>query len=708
MKHEILTIEHLFLAILKNERGKELLKNCGLNVVQMEKLVRVYLANHISVSKNQEISLPSQTPALDRVFTSMIEHATNSNQKMLEVGDLLSFIFQEEDSYSVKLMTSAGITRLDILEYITEDTKEAESQKLDTYLKQYAKNLVELAKIGKIDPVVGREKEIERVSEILCRRKKNNPILVGEPGVGKTAIAEGIALKIAHKEVPQSLDDSQIFALDIGAMIAGTKYRGDFEKRLKGVLAEVEQIPRAILFIDEIHTIVGAGATSGGSMDASNLLKPALANGTFRCIGATTFNEYKNYFDKDKALSRRFGKIEINEPSLDACYEIIKGLAPIYEEYHNVSYTSEALRACVDLCERYINDKFLPDKAIDLLDEAGANRKIHPVKKNKIIDKKDIENIISKSVNIPKTQISSNERDLLKTLDRKLKSKIFSQDKAIGALVQAIKTNKAGLGVPQRPIGSFLFVGPSGVGKTELSRELAQELGLHFEKFDMSEYMEAHSVSRLIGAPAGYVGFEQGGLLIDAIKKHPHCVLLLDEIEKAHSDIYNILLQIMDNAILTDNAGNKADFKNVILIMTSNAGSVEPNSLGFNSHYDTKHQNAIKNIFTPEFRSRLDRVIDFSALSISDFERIAKKYIQNLNFQLKEKNISIKIDSKALSDIASRTFDKALGAREIRKIIDNDIKLKMSEEILFGDLKMGGIAKITADKKGLKIIFKAS
>ncbi|PAF44873.1 ATP-dependent Clp protease ATP-binding subunit ClpA [Helicobacter sp. 11S02596-1] len=728
MKHEILTIEHLFLAMLSNQKGEELLRSCGADVFLMEKIIRLYLSNYIPASNNQEISLPSQTPALDRVFSSMIEHAANANQKVLEVGDLLAFILQEENSYATKLILSQGISRLDILEKIAEENKsQTQSSEESTctkpnqssdYLKKYSKNLIELAKAGKIDPVIGRENEITRVSEILCRRKKNNPILVGEPGVGKTAIAEGIAREIAQKNAPEALHNCQIFALDLGSMVAGSKYRGDFEKRLKGVLAEIEQIPQAVLFIDEIHTIVGAGATSGGSLDASNLLKPMLANGSLRCIGATTFSEYKNHFDKDKALSRRFSKIEVNEPSLEACYQIIAGLAPIYEAYHAISYTPEALKACVDLSSRYISDKFLPDKAIDLMDEVGANKKIHTDYKNHatnkaskkphIIYKQDIENIISKNVNIPKSQVSSDERGLLKNLATKLKSKIFSQDSAIDALTQAIKANKAGLGTPHRPIGSFLFIGPSGVGKTELSRELSNVLGLHFEKFDMSEYMEAHSVSRLIGAPAGYVGFEQGGLLIDAIKKHPHCVLLLDEIEKAHPDIYNILLQIMDSASLTDNGGNVADFKNVILIMTSNAGSTASNPLGFGSGYGekhNKHHDALKNIFTPEFRSRLDGVIPFYPLGKAEFEKIAKKIIGELNAQLKEKNITLQIQPKALQNIASRSIENALGAREIRKIIDNEIKHKLSDEILFGTLKNGGKATIGVDKNGLKISF---
>lgn len=714
MRHEILTIEHLFLAALNNKKGEWVLKSCGANTLQLEKLVRLYLSKYIPISKTQEVSLPTQTPALERVFTSMIDHASNANQKILEVGDLLAFIFKEEDSYAARLMASNGLTQLDILEIITESFhNEAHlDSNSEGYLEKYSKNLVELAKKGKIDPVIGREKEILRVSEILCRRKKNNPILIGEPGVGKTAVAEGIALEIANRTAPDVLHPAKIFALDIGAMLAGSKYRGDFEKRLKGVLNEIEQIPHAVLFIDEIHTIVGAGSTSGGSLDASNLLKPALANGSLRCIGATTYNEHKNHFDKDKALSRRFSKVEIAEPSIEACYQIIQGLAPIYEKFHHIAYSQEALKACVDLSERYISDKFLPDKAIDLMDEVGANHKIHGKKfswknnKNpKAISKSDIENIISKSVNIPKSQINSNELGLLKNLDKKLKNKIFAQDKAIESLTQAIKMNKAGLGETLRPIGSFLFVGPSGVGKTQLSRELASALGLHFEKIDMSEYMEPHSISRLIGAPAGYVGFEQGGLLVDIIKKYPHSVLLLDEIEKAHPDIYNLLLQVMDSAVLTDNSGNKADFKNVILIMTSNVGSKDSDVLGFNPAQTDKYEGTLKSVFSPEFRSRLDAIITFSQLNENEFEKIAKKYIQELNMRLQEKNIVLQIDSKALKNIASRSLENALGAREIRKIIDIEIKAKLSDEILFGVLKHGGKVKITLDTNILKLNF---
>lgn len=711
MNHNILTLEHLFLVALEISEIKKLIRSCGIDTDQLDIILRNYLSVYVPVATDP-FSLPTQTPAFDRVYHAMVEHAKGCGKEVVDVWDLLCFITKEKNSYISRLLVAQDVGWLEVIDTV-KDMSRVESLQMnseqenleDTYLGKYAKNLIKLAKEGKIDPVIGRIKEIQRVCEILCRRKKNNPILIGEPGVGKTAIAEGLALEIANKNSPQALYDFQIFALDIGGMIAGSKYRGDFEKRLKGVINEIEQIPNAVLFIDEIHTIVGAGATSGGSLDASNLLKPALANGTLRCIGATTFNEYKNYFDKDKALSRRFSKVEINEPSIEDCYKIIEGLAPVYEAHHQIIYTKEALKACVDLSERYISDKFLPDKALDLIDEAGANHKIRHFQKSKIITKKEIEEVISKNINIPKSQVSSREADLLKNLDKKLKSRIFSQDEAIDKLTQAIKMNKAGLGELNHPIGSFLFIGPSGVGKTQLCRELAGFLGIHFEKFDMSEYMESHSVSRLIGAPAGYVGFEQGGLLIDAIKKHSHCVLLLDEIEKAHGDIYNILLQVMDSAVLTDNSGNRADFKNVILVMTSNIGNQDINLLGFNSNKENKHMNALKNVFSPEFRSRLDAVISFNPLGKTEFERIAKKYIEDINLSLKEKNITLKIDKKALNLISSKTFENALGAREIKKIIDKEIKAKMSDEILFGRLKKGGNVYVNVEKGELDLKF---
>ncbi len=700
MRHNILTTEHLFLATLNNTQGISILQKCGGNIQEMRRMTNLYLQKYVPFSHHL-IQNPRQTPALDRIIETMVKHAQNSNRQSVDVGDLLASIMEENQSFSTQILKSQGIDRLSVLEVITqqehEDVINESTQSAESYLEKYTRNLSALAKEDKIDPVIGREAEIWRVSEILCRRKKNNPILVGEPGVGKTAIAEGLALEIYHKRLPKALHNAQIFALDVGSMISGSKYRGDFEKRLKGVLKEIAQIPHSVLFIDEIHTIVGAGATSGSNLDASNLLKPALANGALRCIGATTFSEFKTHFDKDKALVRRFSKVEVKEPSLEDCYKIIEGLAPIYESYHHIKYTKKALKACVDLSNRYISDKFLPDKAIDLLDEVGANIRIYRTDKDSmpLITIKDIESILSKSVHIPKSSMSKDDGKALLTLASKLKERIFSQDKAIDELSKVIKTNKAGLSEGNKPIGSFVFAGPSGVGKTELAKELARILGIGFVKFDMSEYMEAHSISRLIGAPAGYVGFEQGGLLVDSIRKNPHCVLLLDEIEKAHIDIYNILLQILDSASLTDNAGNKADFKNVIVIMTSNAGSKEANTLGFRADIQSKNDSAIKMLFSPELRSRIDSVIHFNPLGLKEYTLIAKKYISDLATSLKERYIKVSIDTKALHYLATQSMDKALGAREIKKIIDSQIKLALSDEILFGALKKGGNVKIT-------------
>lgn len=703
MRHNILTTEHIFLAMLNNQKGMAILQKCGANIQEMRRMTNLYLQKYIPFSHELNDDL-KQTPALERIVDSMMNYAQRNKHGDIDVGDLLASIMEENQSFSVQILKSQGINRVNILEIITQEQEleqeieiETESEPMHGFLTKYTRNLSLLAKDGKIDPVIGRDAEIWRVSEILCRRKKNNPILVGEPGVGKTAIAEGLALEIHQKRLPKALHNAQVFALDIGSMLSGSKYRGDFEKRLKGVLKEITRIPHSILFIDEIHNIVGAGATSGSNLDAANLLKPALANGTLRCIGATTFSEFKTNFDRDKALARRFSKVEVKEPSLEDCYKIIDGLAPIYESYHHIKYTKSALKACVDLSARYVNDKFLPDKAIDLLDEVGANSRIYRdnAHSTPTITHRDIESILSKSVHIPKSEMSKDESKALLTLSSKLKERIFSQDKAIDELTKVIKTNKAGLGDGNKPIGSFVFAGPSGVGKTELSRELAKILGIGFVKFDMSEYMEPHSISRLIGAPAGYIGFEQGGLLVDAIRKNPHCVLLLDEIEKAHQDIYNVLLQILDSASLTDNAGNKADFKNVIVIMTSNAGSKDANTLGFRADMSSKNEVAMKMLFSPELRSRIDSIIHFNALGIEEYILIAKKYINDLAQSLKPRHIHLSIDSKAIKYLASQSMDKALGARELKKIIDTQIKLALSDEILFGALKKGGKVKVS-------------
>lgn len=709
MHHNMLTTEHLFLAILQNTYGRKILSKCGGNIDEMIAITKHYLTKYVpfsqSISRNK---MPRETPALGRIIQNMMEHAKQSGNKRLpDVGDLLASMMIEMKNFSAQILISQGINRLSILESINEnDSMTEELPKEQSELEKYTKNLTKLAKEGKIDPVIGRESEILRVSEILCCRKKNNPILVGEPGVGKTAIAEGLALEIVRKNVPKVLFNSQVFALDLGSLISGSKYRGDFEKRLKNVLAEISTLPHSILFIDEIHSIVGAGATSGSNLDASNLLKPALANGSLRCIGATTFAEFKSYFEKDKALVRRFAKVEIKEPSIESCYAIVEGLAPIYEKYHNIKYSKAALKACVDLSHRYISDKFLPDKAIDILDEVGANVQVSErnATSTPTISIKDIEFIISKYVHIPTSQVSQSDGKMLKNLANNLKKRIFNQENAIDSVVNAIKKHKAGLIDGHKPIGSFVFAGQSGVGKSELAKELAKHLNISFVRFDMSEYMEAHSISRLIGAPAGYVGFEQGGLLVDAIRKTPHCVLLLDELEKAHSDIYNILLQILDTASLVDNAGNRADFSNVIVVMTSNAGSKESNTLGFNADMASKSKNAIKQLFSPEIRSRIDCVIHFNPLTLKDLERITNKYISDLALSLKEKKIDLSVESSVLRHIATQSMDKELGAREIRKIIDNQIKLSLSDEILFGKLKHGGKVCISLDSKK-EIIF---
>lgn len=709
MRHGILTTEHLFLALLNNAQGAMILKRCGGNINEMKHLTQTYLEKYIPLADHVSSS-PTQTPALDRIISSMISHVQGSNRQSVEVGDLLACMMEETRSFSTQILKSQGIERLNILEVITQDMQNEPSQapkdskNAQSYLQQFAKNLSALAQEGKIDPIFGRKDEIWRVSEILCRRKKNNPLLIGEPGVGKTAIAEGLALEVCNKMLPKALHNIQIFALDVGAMVAGSKYRGDFEKRLKGVLNEISKIPDSVLFIDEIHTIIGAGATHSSNLDASNLLKPALANGTLRCIGATTFSEFKSHFNKDKAFSRRFSKVEVKEPSHEDCYKILQGLAPLYERFHQVKYTPSALKACVDLSSRYITDRFLPDKAIDILDEVGANYKMTDSYRTSTITTKDIESVLSKSVHIPKLHLSKDEGKALEHLAKKLKAKIFAQDKAIDELSKVIKINKAGLSHSSKPIGSFVFAGPSGVGKTELARELAQILGIAFVKFDMSEYAESHSLSRLIGAPAGYVGFDQGGLLVDSVRKTPHCVLLLDEIEKAHHEIYNILLQMLDSARLTDNAGNQADFKNVIIIMTSNVGSKEAPTLGFNADMLHKSQQALKSLFSPELRSRIDSVIYFNPLGIAEYKLIAKKYLDELSATLKNRQVTLKVDSQVIEFLASHSLDKALGAREMRKIIDSEIKLMLSDEILFGKLKKGGYVRISySPRDGLSL-----
>jgi ATP-dependent Clp protease ATP-binding subunit ClpA len=627
----------------------------------------------------------------------MMTHIHSSGRTEASIGDMIAAIFMQEHSYAVYLMRKEGLSRVDILEVISHNNLPKEGtqkeKKEETLLEQFTMELVALAKTGKIDPVVGRVDEIERVMQTLCRRKKNNPLLVGEPGVGKTAIAEGLALKISEGEVPEILKDSKVFALDMGALVAGTKYRGDFEKRLKGIISELSRMNDAILFIDEIHTMVGAGATSGGSMDASNLLKPALARGDLKCIGATTYQEFRNFFDKDKALSRRFAKIDVDEPSIEDTFTILKGVQHKYEDYHNINFTDAALQSAIDLSVKYLHDRFLPDKAMDIIDEVGAHFMLRG-QEGVTVKPRDIEESVAKIMKLPSTVIGTDDTKKLKTLEKNLASYIIGQDEAIKALSTAIKRSYAGLNAEDKPIGSFLFVGPTGVGKTALATQLAKTMHVHFERLDMSEYMEAHTISRLVGAPPGYVGYEQGGLLTEMIKKHPHTVLLLDEIEKAHPDIMNILLQVMDGAKLTDNNGVVSDFKNVILIMTSNIGTKEANVMGFNKDNSMKTDKALKAFFSPEFRNRLSATIEFNTLNLDALVEIVDRELDKLNVLLKSKKVKVKLSKKAKEYLANEGYDERYGARHIARVIDEKIKEALTDEILFGKLKKGGSVKV--------------
>ena len=704
-RHEYLTVEHIFLAILLSPQGAELIKRAGGNVEELKERINRHLVTTLRPMEEGVMREPFETVALSRVIEQMIRHAQSADKKEASVGDLLASIFNEEHSFAVALMHSQGIDRLKILETITEEEsgtaktreqtkpKEGESE----YLEQFTVDLIKRAREGKIDPVIGRDREIERVMQILCRRKKNNPVLVGEPGVGKTAIAEGLALAIAEGKVPEMLANTELYALDVGSLIAGTKYRGDFEKRLKGVLHELSQREDAILFIDEIHNIVGAGATNGGSMDASNMLKPALANGDLKCIGATTFEEYRNFFAKDRALSRRFAKVDVKEPSFDDTLKILKGLKYKYEKHHDVHFSEKALKSAIDLSVKYMHERFLPDKAIDIIDEVGASFRLQ-ARKRRNVSEKDIEAAVSRMLNLPPARVTSDDLATLQNLENVLKSRVIGQDRAVEEVAAAIKRARAGLGAPDKPVGSFLFAGPTGVGKTALAIELAEALGIHFERFDMSEYMEKHAVSRLIGAPPGYVGYEQGGQLTEAIRKHPHTVLLLDEIEKAHPDLIQVLLQVMDNAMLTDNTGNRADFKNVIIIMTSNVGATEANVMGFGAKNEGKHDNAIKSAFSPEFRNRLDAVIRFDHLKLEHVMKIVDKFIDELNAQMADRKLTIRLTDAAKRKIAEEGYDEAMGARPLARVIADRIKAPLTEEILFGALKNGGEALFDVEK----------
>jgi ATP-dependent Clp protease ATP-binding subunit ClpA len=720
-KHEHVTVEHILYGLLHDEFASEIINRCGGNKETLKKKLEEFFASNLPVLKEEAAHDPTQTIGFNRVLQRAIAHVQSCGKKEVDSGDVLVAIFAEPDSFAAYFLQTEGMSRLNVVECIshglpkssaggaeTQNDQKQKNGKTETALEKYTVNFSQRAAEGLIDPLIGRNRELDRMMQILCRRRKNNPLLVGEPGVGKTAIAEGLALRIHEGAVPDLLADVELRLLDMGALISGTKYRGDFEERLKAVISSVEKHPNIILFIDEIHTIVGAGATSGGSMDASNLLKPALQTGSLRCIGSTTYDEYKNYVEKDRALSRRFQKVDIEEPSIPDTYEILKGLKSHYEKHHGVRYSNTAVRATAELSARYINDRHLPDKAIDVLDEVGATfRLTRSGNKTRIVTVRDVEAVVSRMARIPAKSASSSDIEKLRQLGDRLKGLIFGQDQAIEALVTAVKRSRAGLKHPERPTGSFLFAGPTGVGKTEVARQLAMALAVHFERIDMSEYMEKHAVARLIGAPPGYVGFDQGGLLTDAIRKHPYCVLLLDEIEKAHPDVFSILLQVMDHSTLTDNAGRRADFRNVILIMTTNAGAREMNerAIGFVGSNKGKDQKAIKNLFSPEFRNRLDSTITFSALDMSVMEQIVGKMIDELQLQLSEKKVTVSLTSAARTWLAKKGYDPDYGARPLRRLIMQEVGDVLSDEILFGKLAKGGEARIGIKDKKLTFTF---
>jgi ATP-dependent Clp protease ATP-binding subunit ClpA len=704
--HEYLTVEHVFHAILKSSEGSEILSALGADLEHLEGGILTHIEQHVPTVEG-EVD-PMETLALSSSINDMMNHVHASGGREASIGDMLASLSTQQESYVAYLLQKEGIERVDILEVISHSFSSQKSQEKskEKYpnLANFTHELVAVSKQGKIDPVIGREDEIDRVMQTLCRRKKNNPLLVGEPGVGKTAIAEGLALRISEESVPEVLLGAKIFALDMGALVAGTKFRGDFEKRLKGVIEEIKQIDNAIVFVDEIHTLVGAGSTSGGSMDASNILKPALARGELKCIGATTYGEYRNFFDKDKALSRRFAKIDIIEPSIEDTFSILKGVQHKYEAYHDIAFSDKALHTAIDLSVKYIHDRFLPDKAMDIIDDAGASFMLRG-KKDMEITSKDITDIVSRMLKLPPSSLDTDDTKMLKRLETKLQRQIIGQNHAIIQLTRAIKRSYAGLNGEDRPIGSFLFVGPTGVGKTALSKALAQTLEVHFEKLDMSEYMEPHAISRLIGASPGYVGFEQGGLLTEIIKKHPYAVLLLDEIEKAHPDIMNILLQVMDGAKLTDNNGIVSDFKNVILIMTSNIGTKEANVMGFEKDNSAKTDKALKAFFAPEFRNRLSAIVEFEPLDIEALTRIVKIELEKLNQLLSSKKITVKLTKAAKIYLAKESHDEQYGARHIARVLDEQIKEPLTDEILFGRLKKGGSVKVGFKNEALRFAY---
>ncbi len=719
-QHEFLTLEHLLYSYTLDTHGQGLLAGCGIDLERLRRQLAQFFIDHLDVSPRPEHEIV-QTVSVQRAMQRAILHIQSSGKSQVEAGDFLAAMLEEEDAFAVYYLKAQGLTRLAVIEYISHQVPDGavggEAETRDggkqSALEKYTVDLVARAKEGKIDPLVGRDEELKRTLQVLARRKKNNPIFVGDPGVGKTAVAEGLALKIARGEVPEQFAEARIFALDMGSLLAGTKYRGDFEGRLKGVISELKAMDGAILCIDEIHTIVGAGSTSGGSMDASNILKPVLASGELRCIGSTTYEEYKNHFEKDRALSRRFQKIDIVEPTVAESEKILMGLRPYYEDFHGVKYQPSAISAAVELSARHINDRFLPDKAIDVIDEAGAIFVLSDEKKRrKSVTRRDVEEVVARMARIPSSRVSASDRDRLASLEYDLGSKVFGQKEAVALLAQAIKRSRAGLGNAERPLGSFLLSGPTGVGKTELAKQLANCLDVAFVRFDMSEYMEKHAVARLIGAPPGYVGFEQGGLLTDAIRKTPHCVLLLDEIEKAHMDMFSILLQVMDHATLTDNNGRKSDFRNVILLMTSNAGAREMsgNAIGFKAGAEEdrglRGLAAIEKLFSPEFRNRLDAIIPFHSLTQDIMEKIVDKFMGELGVQLAAKNVTLELSSEARAWLAKKGFDPAFGARPLGRLIQKEIKDELAGKILFGDLASGGSVRIGLTDSGeLDFIF---
>jgi ATP-dependent Clp protease ATP-binding subunit ClpA len=714
-RHEYLTLEHLLFALLHERTASNVVRQCGGDVERLERDLEKFFADTLERLPEGVTRTPEQTHAFQRVIQSAVVQARSSGQDQIDGGAILAALFHERHSTARYLLEKQGITRLDVLNYIShgvskiddgdssrgvEGDDEIEEQPQRDPLAAYTVDLVERAAAGGIDPLIGRAAELERTMQVLGRRRKNNPIYVGDPGVGKTAIAEGLALKIHLGEVPETLRDAEVFALDMGALLAGTKYRGEFEQRLKGVIAALRRRKGSILFVDEIHTIVGAGAVSGGSMDASNILKPALASGEIRCIGSTTYPEYKAAFERDRALARRFQKIEVGEPSVADTIKILEGLKSYYEDHHAVRYTHAALVSAAELSAKHINDRFLPDKAIDVVDEAGAAVTLLPAaRRPKTIQPRDIELVVARIAKVPPKTVSASDKDRLQRLEGELKAVIFGQDHAVEQLVRVIKLSRSGLGSADKPIGSFLFSGPTGVGKTELAKQLAATLGVEFLRFDMSEYMEKHTVSRLIGAPPGYVGFDQGGLLTDAVNRTPYAVLVLDEIEKAHPDLFNILLQVMDHATLTDNNGKKADFRNVILIMTTNAGArdISGEGIGFSKSAATgsKGKGAIERAFSPEFRNRLDAWVAFNALGRDSIERVADKFLDEVRAQVAEKKVTIDVTEPAREWLAERGYDRLFGARPMRRLVQSRIKEPLAEEILFGRLTEGGTARVT-------------